>query len=402
MRLTRSPDCHLSYCTNIHPGESWPEVERALQNHLPRIKQAVSPDREMGVGLRLSALAACQLDENRDLLDAFKNWLQKQQCYVYTLNGFPYGAFHGQTVKENVYRPDWAESARLDYSMQLARVLAALLPQGQHGSISTVPVGFKPDFAGPERLQAAVGDILCLAAYAAVLERDSGKLIQLALEPEPGCFLETTRDAADFFRQHVFSEEAVARLRKHLPAKLKHQADITLLKRHLGICLDTCHAAVMFERPLAMLQTLNAAGIPVHKIQLTAALRVAQMTPALRQRLTQFADTVYLHQTSVQAGTGSPGTKFYLDLEPALEAAADGAELRSHFHVPVFAETLGGLRTTQPELIELLEALKAVPSCPHLEVETYTFEVLPPELKQDSVDAHIIRELNWVRERLEG
>lgn len=356
----------------------------------------------MGVGLRLSALSARQMDENRGLLTSFKYWLGEKGFYVYTLNGFPYGAFHGQSVKEQVYRPDWAEPQRLDYSMRLARVLAALLPEGQHGSISTVPVGFKPDFVNTNRVHEAAANLAHFAAFAATLERDSGKLIQLALEPEPGCFLETTRDAVDFFQQHVFSQGAVVQLQRSLPGELKHKAGITLLKRHLGVCLDTCHSAVMFERPLAMLQALAAADIPVHKIQLTAALHVPQLTPALRRRLLQFADKVYLHQTSVRTTDGSTPTEFYLDLVPALDKSADGAELRSHFHVPVFAETLGGLRTTQPELIELLAAFRAAPACPHLEVETYTFDVLPPELKQDSVDAHISREINWIKERLEA
>jgi hypothetical protein len=377
-------------------------VEHALRSHLPRIKEMVSPGREMGVGLRLSALAARQLDADDGVLSAFKSWLQRQQLYVYTVNGFPYGAFHGQSVKEHVYRPDWAEPARLDYSMQLARVLSAFLPEDQHGSISTVPVGFKPDFVNPDRLRKAITSLLRFAAFASGLERDSGKLIRLALEPEPGCFLETTRDAVVFFQQHVFSKGAVEQLQQHMPGEqLEHEAGIALLKRHLGVCLDTCHAAVMFERPLEMLQTLAAAGIPVHKIQLTAALHIPRLTPALRQRLSHFADEVYLHQTSVRTAGGSDAAEFYLDLAPALDKSADGAELRSHFHVPVFAETLGGLRTTQPELIELLTAFKAAPSCPHLEVETYTFDVLPTELRQDSVDIHIAREINWVRERLE-
>jgi sugar phosphate isomerase/epimerase len=168
----------------------------------------VSPGREMGVGLRLSALAAGQLDADGGMLSAFKNWLQRQQLYVYTVNGFPYGSFHGQAVKEQVYRPDWAEPARLDYSLQLARVLGTLLPENQHGSISTVPVGFKPDFVNPGRLQEAATNLLRFAAFASGLERDSGKLIRLALEPEPGCFLETARDAVAFFQQHVFSEAA--------------------------------------------------------------------------------------------------------------------------------------------------------------------------------------------------
>jgi hypothetical protein len=399
MRLIQSPDCHLSYCTNIHPGESWSEVDQALKKYLPAIKKTVSPDREMGVGLRLSALATRQLDADKNLLAAFKNWLQQQQLYVYTVNGFPYGTFHGEAIKEQVYRPDWAEPERLTYSMQLATVLCALLPPREHGSISTVPVGFKPEFASPDRLQKAVNHLLQLVAFLAELEYKSGKLIQFALEPEPGCFLETTHDTVVFFQQWLYTDHGASQLLQYLPAELKPKANVALLKRHLGVCLDTCHAAVMFERPLTMLQTLTAAGIPIHKIQLTAALSVKRLNPATRKQLLQFADPIYLHQTSMRS-TGSP-LEFYLDLGPALDKAADDTELRCHFHVPVFAENLGGLQTTQRDLIDLLAAFRPTPPCAHLEVETYTFDLLPAELKQDSVVAHVSREINWVKEQLE-
>jgi sugar phosphate isomerase/epimerase len=401
MRLIQSPDCHLSYCTNIHPGESWSEVDQALKKYLPAIKKTVSPDREMGVGLRLSALATRQLSADNSLLTAFKDWLHQQQLYIYTVNGFPYGTFHGETIKEKVYRPDWAEPERLAYSMQLGAVLCALLPPRQHGSVSTVPVGFKPEFASPDRLQKAVNHLLQLAAFLAELEYKSGKLIQFALEPEPGCFLETTHDTVVFFQQRLFSDDAVSQLLHYLPAELKPKANVALLKRHLGVCLDTCHAAVMFERPLMMLQTLTAAGIPVHKIQLTAALSVKRLDPAVRKQLLQFADQIYLHQTSTRS-TGDPQHhEFYLDLEPALDKATDDTELRSHFHVPVFAENLGSLQTTQRDLIDLLAAFRPTPPCAHLEVETYTFDLLPAGLKQDSVVAHVSREINWVKEQLE-
>lgn len=398
MRLARLPDCHLSYCTNIHPGESWAEVDEALRTHLPAVRHNVSPDGPMGVGLRLSARAARELAEDDRRLQAFREWLDRENLYVYTVNGFPYGAFHGQTVKEQVYQPDWSAPERLEYSRQLARLLSDLLPADQHGSVSTVPVGFKPDFDEPERLQAAVENLLRLAAYLAELEYDRGRLIQYALEPEPGCYLETTADVVDFFRHRLFTDGAVEQLRRYLPPVLASKADAAFIKRYIGVCLDTCHAAVMFERPLATLETLVGAGIPVYKIQLTAALSVAGLTPALRDQLHQFADNVYLHQTGVRVN--GDGSRFYLDLTPALDAAADGAELRSHFHVPVFAGNLGGLATTQSDVIELLAAFRREPSCPHLEVETYTFGVLPEALRESSVVANVTRELNWVRERL--
>lgn len=401
MRLVLAPDCHLSYCTNIHAGESWFEVDRALKSNLPAIKQAVCPDQNMGVGLRLSALAARQLTESDEQLQAFKGWLQQQNLYVFTINGFPYGPFHGQAVKEKVYQPDWALRERLEYSRQLARILCTLLPEQQHGSVSTVPIGFKPEFSNPERLNDAVGNLLRLIAFLAELEHDEGKLVQYALEPEPGCYLETTGDTVRFFQQRLFTGMAVEQLAEYLPPELKSYADISLIKRHLGVCLDTCHAAVMFETPLAMNKALTEAGIPVHKIQLTAALRVSPLAPAVKKRLRQFADNVYLHQTNIRLnGGGQQPDRFYIDLEPALDEAGDHAELRSHFHVPVFAETLGELGTTQKELIEFLAEFKRAPCCPHLEVETYTFDLLPAELKRGSVVDNISRELNWVREQL--
>lgn len=397
MRLAQTPDCHLSYCTNIHAGESWSEVDYALKQHLPVVKANVSPDREMGVGLRLSALAARQLSENPEQLQTFKDWLQQQDLYLYTINGFPYGTFHGQSVKEEVYQPDWAMPERLEYSRQLARILGALLTEGRHGSISTVPVGFKPEFENLQRLNDAVDNLLKLVAFLAELEHDGQKLVQFALEPEPGCYLETTRDTVLFFQQRLLTDDAVEQLALYLPPGLKPKANMSLIKRHLGVCLDTCHAAVMFESPLAMNNALIEAGISVHKIQLTAALNVARLTTAARERLRRFADDVYLHQTSIRAGDGN---RFYLDLEPALNEAEDGVELRSHFHVPVFAESLGELGTTQKDLRELLADFRRKPGCPHLEVETYTFDVLPAELKQGSVADNISRELNWVKEQL--
>ncbi|HEX7028439.1 MAG TPA: metabolite traffic protein EboE, partial [Gammaproteobacteria bacterium] len=323
--------------------------------------------------------------------------LQQQSLYLYTVNGFPYGTFHGQAVKEKVYQPDWAMPDRLEYSRQLARILGVLLPEGQHGSISTVPVGFKPDYGNPQQLNGAVDNLLRLAAFLAELEHDDGKLVQFALEPEPGCYLETTRDTVAFFQQQLFTDNAVEQLALYLPSELKPKAGVSLLKRHLGVCLDTCHAAVMFESPLAMNNTLLEAGIPVHKIQLTAALHIRQLTTTARERLRCFADAIYLHQTSVRTDDGN---RFYLDLEPALDDVEDGVELRSHFHVPVFAETLGELGTTQEDLRELLADIRRKPGCPHLEVETYTFDVLPAELKQGSVADNISRELNWVKEQL--
>ncbi len=395
MRLGGTSDLgHLTYCTNIHAADDWAGVLSGLERHLPEIKAAFSPDRPMGVGLRLSASAARSLEdpaafaELGDLLDG-------GGYYVFTINGFPYGAFHGQRVKEEAYRPDWSDPARLAYSNALAGLLARLLPEGMDGSVSTVPGTFKPWAGGA--VEAIADNLIRHAAHLVGLERTTGRTVVLALEPEPCCLLETIAEAIAFFEGHLFGNRAAARLADL--AGLSAGAAADALRRHLGVCYDVCHAAVEFEDARESVASLGRAGIAIAKLQLSCALKVPRVGPATVGQLRPFDEPVYLHQVVER---GDRGLVRYVDLFEAFDHAgeASGAEWRIHFHVPIFLAELTNFSTTQDFLREILALHRENPISGQLEVETYTWDVLPERYRNVGVSAAIARELAWARDRL--
>lgn len=402
MQLTGPGGGHLTYCSNIHPGERWPEVRAILDHAVPMVRDAVASDQPFGVGLRLSAAAAealMQPDARADL----RALLAANSLYVFTLNGFPYGAFHGVGVKENVYRPDWREPARLAYTRCLAGLLAELLPDNPElsGSISTVPGAFKPRCADPSAAAAIADNLLRAAAHLVTLERESGRHIALALEPEPCCFLETIAEAVAFFEAYLFSRAAAERLAALAGLGVAEAAVAS--RRHLGLCLDTCHAAVEFEDAAAAIASLRAAGIAIAKLQLSSALIVRPVTGAAIEALRPFADPVYLHQVVERS---SAGLRRFIDLPDAMAdflANPDGddeREWRIHFHVPIFRRDLPPFASTQAFLDDILALHRAAPISPHLEVETYTWSMLPAAYRDDDMTTAIARELAWVRDRL--
>jgi sugar phosphate isomerase/epimerase len=384
-------EAHLTYCTNIHPGESWAEVRHNLEAHVVRVKAMVAPESSFGVGLRLSAEAAASLADE-GALDELLLFLAAHDLYVFTINGFPYGPFHGTRVKEDVYRPDWLEDERLRYTDALAHLLARLLPPGIAGSISTVPLCFRPRADVASALAEMADRLLQHTATLVDLDRETGQRIALALEPEPFCVVETIAEAVTFFEEHLFSRTAVRRLAA-LSGLGEPEAEAAL-HRHLGVCFDACHAAVEFETPAEAVSSLRRAGIAIAKIQVSAGLRVEPPSPASRAALRRFAEHIYLHQVVARAGST---LRRYADLPEALEDAAADAddEWRIHFHVPLFHETLGPFRNTQAFLRELLSLQSREELSPHLEVETYTWHVLPPEFRGRDITDDIAREMQW-------
>jgi hypothetical protein len=364
---------HLTYCTNIHAGEEWPQVREAIAAVLPRIRRHLGANGPFGIGLRLSAGAARSLAEPGALSD-FRQFLSDGDYYVFTINGFPYGAFHGERVKENVYLPDWRDPRRVAYSNQLADILALLLPADiETGSVSTVPGAFKPHLKSAADVEAVARGIREHAAHLERVESQSGRRIRLALEPEPSCLLETVDETCAFFDKYL----ADARVR-----------------RYVGVCVDTCHMAVEFEDPSQVLSTLGRAGVDIVKVQISSALDVS---PKSVGALRPFAEDTYLHQ--VVARHGGVLERF-VDLPDALSHAGANDEWRVHFHVPLFLEHLGALATTQPFVSAFLAAHRANPVCDQLEVETNTWDVLPPEHRTLDVAEAIARELDWVRSQL--
>ena len=391
---------HLGYCTNIHPGESWDEIRGNLERYLPRVKRQVSPDAPFGVGLRLSAIAAQSLRAPESLAQ-FVSFLRDNDLYVFTINGFPYGPFHGTRVKEDVYLPDWRDEARLDYTNLLADLLAALLPEDsdRYGTISTVPGAFKPNADSPEAVTRIADQLVRHVAHLVSLERDTGRTIVLALEPEPCCLLETIDETVAFFRDHLYAERAVANLAALAGIDADRAADA--LRRHLGVCLDLCHAAVEFEDAADCLDALARAGIAVAKMQVTAGLRIPHVTSDSISTLQTFDEAVYLHQV-VERAAGA--LHRYVDIGVA--CASDtwrrgDSEWRVHFHVPVFVEQLEGFASTQSFVRATLDLHRQRARTPHLELETYTWSVLPASARNVPMDEAIARELLWVQRELQ-
>lgn len=390
---------HLTYCTNIHPGERWDEIRVNLERFLPEVKRRVSPDAPFGVGLRLSDVAARALSEPGEL-GAFKAFLAAQDLYVFTLNGFPYGPFHGSRVKDAVYLPDWRDPARLEYTNRLANLLVQLAPPGldTHATISTVPGAFKSSVTSGEVVAQVVEQFLRHAAHLVDLERATGRRIVLALEPEPCCLLETVAETVAFFREHLHAEAAAARL--GTLTGLDVAAASLALRRHLGVCLDLCHAAVEFEDPRACVAQLEEAGIAIAKMQVTAGLRIPAVSDALVEALGRYDDQVYLHQVVERSARG---LRRYPDLGDAVAARTwleAASEWRVHFHVPVFLEVLDPFESTQAFVREVLARHRERPCTTQLEVETYTWTVLPPQHRAHRVEDAIARELEWVRGEL--
>ena len=400
MKLNQlSGDVHLTYCTNIHAGQSWQDIRASLDDYVPAIKSAVAPSQPMGIGLRLSGEAAATVRQP-ETLAAFRDQLSALGAYVFTINAFPFGPFHGVRVKEDVYLPDWRDRERLAFTANSAAVLAGILPNGLEGSISTVPGAFKPNGRSSEAIAAMARNLMMAVADLVDLKRRTGKHIALALEPEPCCFLETTDESIAFFEGALLKPDTLDML-CGITGVGRSEAEI-LLRRHLGICYDVCHGSVEYEDTVAALDRLLAAGIAIPKIQLSAAMRVPAMTKDLINSVMRYNDGVYLHQSIVRR---DDNLSRHVDLPDAVTAfgvgQADG-EWRIHCHVPVFLADLGEISSTRSDLVATLAALRQRTRSSHLEVETYTWDVLPDNVRTGSKSADIAREIAFCRQELVG
>ena len=392
---------HLTYCTNIHPGEDWFHVFGNLQTYIPPLKQQLSPNAPFGIGLRLAGAASEELLAG-DELAQLQDWLAVQGCYVFTLNGFPHGGFHRQVVKDQVYAPDWSKPDRLSYTRRLVKILAALLPDGIDGGISTVPLSYKPWWQSNLDYRTFIFErsslhLAQIAAAMAQVEKTTGKFLHLDLEPEPDAGLENADEVIAFFQDWLLPV-GQAYLQQHYGISAAN-AEIWL-RRYIRVCYDTCHFAVEYEEPTFALAKLQKAGIAIGKFQLSSAIRIPipadiSQRQVLRQHLEPFAESTYLHQVIEQRSSGT--LQHYPDLSDALSALSttDATEWRTHFHVPIFIDRYPPFASTQDHITAILHQLPQVPDCTHLEIETYTWDVLPADMKLDIL-ASIQREYEWV------
>lgn len=395
---------HLTYCTNIHPGESWEETFNNLKKYIPKIKAEVSPDAPFGIGLRLSDKASKSILDGDNLLD-FKSWLAASDCYVFTFNGFPFGGFHHQSVKDQVHYPDWTTKARLNYTLRLFDILSRLIPRGMDGGISTSPLSYRYWEAAEndknEVLQRATLHMAKVAEKLYNIQQDKGRVLHLDIEPEPDGLIENTREVIDWYKEWLIPQGT---------KYLKEQLNISgaeaeaCLKNHIRLCYDVCHFAIVYEKPREVFSLLEAEGIRIGKIQISAALKAnlsesTEQRKSVRDALAPFVESTYLHQVVERSSKG----KFahYPDLPQALENlnSAGAVEWRTHFHVPVFLSNYGQLKSTQEDILEVFEYIKKKKITHHLEVETYTWEVLPDDIQLEIVDS-IVRELQWVQKNI--
>lgn len=388
----------LTYSTLVHPGDTWPEMWDSLTTYVPQVKQRVSPNDPFGVSLRISAASAETLTGDAAERERLKAFLADNDMYLYTVNAFPYGPFKNTVVKEQVYEPDWRSDERAIYTMQVADILAEVAAPGIEPTIQSPPLGFKPRVTGPDVVDAFTRQVIRVVAHLVKLHERTGRNVRLSLEPEPACFLETTDEAIDYFTNHLYAAEAQASLARQ--TGLSDAEAAAALRNHLGMVYDICHQAVEYEDIGTSLRRLADAGIPVFKLQEAAAVRVPEVTQATVDALRRFADTVYLTQT-VERRNGE--LTHYLNLEDAFEAwdrDPGPREWRTHFHVPVFLDDLGDFRTTRFAIEDALEFHKNNKLSPHLEIETYTWDVLPEHLKTGDIVDYVTLEIEWVREQL--
>lgn len=391
---------HLTYCTNIHPGKNWDDDFKALKDNFSFIKQSVSKNEPLGIGLRLSNISSLELVKEDNLIE-FKQWLKENDAYVFTMNGFPYGEFHRTVVKEDVHTPDWTTDARKDYTIRLFTILQSLLAEGMTGGISTSPLSYRhwfkttADFMEAKRI--ATLNIVEVIKELISIAESTGTIMHLDLEPEPDGILETGREFIDWYTNDL------------LPIAVQDIATSfgitaieaeSLIKRHLCLCYDVCHFAIGYEDHAVVLKELKAKGIRVGKIQISAALKAnldqsIEQRAAIKNSFQKFNEPTYLHQVVALKSDGQ--VIRYSDLTPALADFDhhDVIQWRAHFHVPISVQDIGALQSTQQDIIELLELQKSEPFTDHLEVETYTWEVLPEQLKIPIAES-ISNELEWV------
>jgi len=377
---------HLAYCTNIHRGESWQETLTALQQYTLAVRERVCPKDPYAIGLRLSERASYELSQPA-ALSAFRKWLDKNHCYVFTINGFPFGRFHGGPVKEKVYSPDWTSAERVAYTNRLFDLLAQLLPPEIEGSVSTVPGSFKEFIKSPDELRAIRNNLFSCVKHIARLSEQTGRKLHLGLEPEPLCLLETSSETVHFFDRF----------------RAEHHQDPRLFE-HLGVNYDTCHLAVEFEEPSVAIQNFQQHRVKISKLHLSSALKVTP-TPEVCAALESFADDIYLHQVVSRDDAGH-FTRFR-DLPDALRSKTESGnqksdeEWRIHFHIPLHSLKTDLFDNTTDHLLGALDLLAQNPQiCSHLEMETYTWEVMPEEMKNLNVVDQLVAEYEWTLQRL--
>ena len=389
---------HLTYSTLVHQTDNWEQLWKSVNTYLPAVKARVAPNQKFGVCLRTSAPSVELLSTEPSKVADLKTFFADNDLYLYTANAFVYGVFKKQIIKEDVYEPDWATPERREYTKKVATLLAELAPDGINPSIQSAPLGFKPKVTGEDVVETYTSNVIDVVAHLVELKKKTGKTVTLGLEPEPRCYLETTDETIAYFKNHLFSDATAKRLAK---ATGLHEADAAQAMRdYTGVVFDIGHQAVGYEDIPVSLQKLVDNGVQIVKLQEAASMYIPDVSQTIVDALHPFAKTIYLSQTC-QKKDGK--MTWFLNLE---DAFADWyknpgpREWRTHFHVPVFLNDLGAFGTTRFALEQALAFHKKTPLSAHLEIETYTWDVLPERLKTGDIVEYVTREIDWVKGQL--
>lgn len=388
----------FGYCCNVHAGTTLDEVKTNLDRYATEVKRQFSPNAPMRIGLWLSQSTMGDLSVQAQI-EAFGDWLFERGLVPFTFNGFPFGDFHQDVVKHDVYLPTWAEPSRLDYTIGLARIQQQLLARNDLWNetlqtISTLPLGWPTKYGentfetNPDFLIRCGRQIRELADRLSDLESVTGSQTIICIEPEPGCVLDNAVDVVRFFEDHLLTGATTADDR---------------IRRHIGICHDVCHSAVMFEDQRTAVRAYKSAGITIAKVQVSSALEIdfdsdPENNADRLNQLSEFSEQKYLHQTSVR-NSDAGSVQNFEDLPVALKSKlSPRGKWRVHFHVPIFAERLGLLSTTRNQIPQFLDAIESEGmSVPHFEIETYAWNVLPESHRSIGGDlaSGIAEELKW-------
>jgi len=383
----------LGYCLNLHPSESLDDVRAAIDGTVVPLAEHLGAARPFGVGAYLGAAPARALAGDAEALRSFAAFLAERDVAPFTYNAFPYGGFQADGLKARVYEPDWTTDARLEYTRDVARVAAALASEAGRTapiSISTHPGAYGAAVEDRSTLRRVGQQFGRAVGELARIEEERGVRVVLSIEAEPDASARNTRAAAESI---VLAQLAGGRILQD-ERGLSPDDAAALMRRHLGTCLDTCHSAVEFEDAAAAVET--AASIaPLGKLQYSSALALrspgADASQAAREALLAMDEPRFLHQVT---GRGAGGFAHLADLPELRERveAGDAAwldldEWRCHFHVPVQLERFRAasgaeLATTRGHAEEVLAAALDrddtwLDGELHVEIETYTWSVLP-------------------------
>ncbi len=395
-----SKNFHLSYCSNIHSGNDWKSHFKNIKKYVPIIKKQVCPNKNFGLGLRLSNLASKELDSENNLSN-FKDWLKEENIYIFTMNGFPYGNFHGNKVKDLVHEPDWTNQDRVNYTTRLFNQLAYLLPEKTSGGISTSPISYKHWHKTIDdkktALKIGAENMIKIIFQLYEIEKKTNKYLHLDIEPEPDGLLENSNDVINFYQNYLYPI-GIEKIKSKFNINDKKARDC--IKKYLTICYDICHFSLAYEDPKDTFNKFNSNQIKIGKIQVSSALKIIfnkNNEKKIWDSLEKFDEPVYLHQVTEYKNNK---VKTYPDLPELFLNKKSFKELRAHFHVPIFLEEFDHLSSTQDQILKVINYINTNKTlCDHLEIETYTWEVLPSSLKTE-IASSIIREIEWLKLKL--